>query len=69
MSAVLTVRDLTVAFGSGKRRVDAVRGVSFVLEAGRCLAIVGESGSGKSRAGPCSAWRAKALPSVPPPWS
>ncbi|WP_144764781.1 ABC transporter ATP-binding protein [Curtobacterium sp. 9128] len=41
---VAEVRDLTVAFGD--RTV--VHGVSFTLDAGRCVAIVGESGSGKS---------------------
>ncbi|WP_431926069.1 dipeptide ABC transporter ATP-binding protein [Micromonospora wenchangensis] len=48
MSAMLVVRDLSVTFGSGRHRVDAVRGVSLTLRAGRCLAVVGESGSGKS---------------------
>jgi peptide/nickel transport system ATP-binding protein len=41
---LLTIENLRVGFG----RNDVVRGVSFSLEPGRCLAIVGESGSGKS---------------------
>jgi oligopeptide/dipeptide ABC transporter ATP-binding protein len=44
----LTVRGLTVSFARAGQRVDAVRGVSLSLLAGRTLVLLGESGSGKS---------------------
>lgn len=43
---VLTIADLTLAFGSA--RPPAVDGVSLTLRSRRTLAVVGESGSGKS---------------------
>ena len=45
---LLSVENLTVAFGKGEDRNVAVRGLSYDLHRGETLAIVGESGSGKS---------------------
>jgi microcin C transport system ATP-binding protein len=47
-SALLEVRDLSVAFAQGGRRETVVDRVSFTLRRGQALALVGESGSGKT---------------------
>ncbi|AUG30754.1 MULTISPECIES: ABC transporter ATP-binding protein [Microbacterium] len=45
---LLSIRDLAVQYRTRRGPVDAVRGVSFDVEAGSVTALVGESGSGKT---------------------
>jgi oligopeptide/dipeptide ABC transporter ATP-binding protein len=51
MSALLEVRDLTIAYPGRAGPVRAVRTATFSLARGETLGLVGESGSGKSTLG------------------
>ncbi len=48
---LLNVSELSVEFGSGRDRVQAVRAVSFSIPKHATLGLVGESGSGKTTVG------------------
>lgn len=48
MSPLLSVENVSVAYRVGRKRVSALRSVSFVLATGERLGVVGESGSGKT---------------------
>ncbi len=48
MKTLLDVKNLNITFKFNEQTVEAVRGSSFIINKGECLAIVGESGSGKS---------------------
>jgi len=59
---VLSIKNLDVVFGRGKKAFKAVDNVSFDIYKGETLSLVGESGSGKTtigraivRVNPCSA--------------
>jgi peptide/nickel transport system ATP-binding protein len=45
---LLAVQDLRVALQTAQGHVDALRGVSFVMQRGETLGLIGESGCGKS---------------------
>jgi ABC-type dipeptide/oligopeptide/nickel transport system ATPase component len=48
---MLELRNLTIDFGKGDSRVQAVKGIQLSIARGETLALVGESGSGKSVTG------------------
>ncbi|UUZ93946.1 ABC transporter ATP-binding protein [Paenibacillus sp. P25] len=45
---LLNISELRTCFGTGKGRVEPVRGIHLQIQAGQTLALVGESGRGKS---------------------
>jgi len=45
---MVTVRDVTKTYGSGRTAAQALRGITFTIPAGQLIALRGRSGSGKT---------------------
>ncbi len=45
---MLAVDDLVVSYGRGPKRVPAVNGITFRIDAGECVGFIGANGAGKS---------------------
>ncbi len=60
--SMLGVSGLNVWFGTGRDRVDAVKGATFEVASGESFGLVGESGSGKSTI-------LRAITGLAPDWS
>jgi len=48
---LISVKDMHVTFGRGRKAFEAVRGVNFDIHKGETFGLVGESGSGKTTIG------------------
>ena len=46
--AVLTLRAISKGFQSGRRRIDALRGISLDIRRGRITGLIGPDGAGKT---------------------
>lgn len=47
-NTILEIENLSISFGKGEHKVEAVKNLNLTLDIGESLGIVGESGSGKS---------------------
>ena len=48
---MLDVRDLKKGFGSGRRRLEVLKGIDLEIKSGELVALMGPSGCGKSTLG------------------